>query len=449
MGEGRRRAMRPAEARMLRYRPAILLVGGLSSALANPKLQEGDLLFWLIVLAVGATGLVALLGLSPRLERFARYASPAVGMLGWGAFATFTGGPESPFVAAFILEIVVAGLTTDPRGVAWVTGNALAVMALVERLYGWESLGLFFVEAVFVGAIGILGATMARRRIAGEVALRAQGDELGARLDALQRELEDERVISRVGENVARLAHGLKNAVHSLRGFVGLLEPELGSGPGARAALKGLHTAIDDLEKLARLTLAEREPGDAASAAAPGQADRTGGDRARSGETASGPRDLAPGAPPAGHARVAEAVAAAHAELRAASPDVEWRVVSAAGGDALAVAIDAAPLCELLVILMRNGVEAMDGKGRGTVEYGANGDFGMLLVSDEGPGFAPEDLAKIFQPGYTTKPKGSGFGLFLAKRIVEDHGGALALESGEAGGARVRVELPRAGARED
>ena len=91
---------------------------------------------------------------------------------------------------------------------------------------------------------------------------------------------------------------------------------------------------------------------------------------------------------------------------------------------------------------------AMGGKGVGTVEYGANGDFGMLLVSDEGPGFAPDDLAKIFQPGYTTKPEGSGFGLFLAKRIVEDHGGALALETGEAGGARVRVELPRAAVRE-
>ncbi len=434
MGEGRQSAVRRAEARMVRIRPAILLLGGLFSALANPKLQEGGLLPGLLILAVGLTGFVALLSLVPRLQGFARYASPTVGMFGWAAFATFTGGLESPFIAAFLLEIVVAGLTTDPRGVAWVTVNAYAAMVLVERLYGWESLGLFAVEVVFVGAIGALAATMARRRLAGEVALRAQGDELGARLDALQRELEDERVISRVGENVARLAHGLKNAVHSLRGFVGLLEPELGSGPGARAALKGLHTAIDDLEKLARMTLAERE------AAPPPILE---GARKRN-EGASVVPSTA-----AGKAVVADVVAAAHAELRAASPDVDWRIVPAAGGEGLAVAIDASPLTELLVILMRNGVEAMAGKGRGTVEYGANGDFGMLLVSDEGPGFAPEDLAKIFQPGYTTKPTGSGFGLFLAKRIVEDHGGALALEAGETGGARVRVELPRAGARED
>ena len=113
------------------------------------------------------------------------------------------------------------------------------------------------------------------------------------------------------------------------------------------------------------------------------------------------------------------------------------------------MAIGAEPLTELLVILMRNAVEAMNGAGRGSVEWGANGDFGMLLVSDEGPGFAPEQLEKIFQPGYTTKAGGSGFGLFLARRIVEDHGGALSLERGENGGARVRVELPRTQTRGD
>jgi signal transduction histidine kinase len=276
---------------------------------------------------------------------------------------------------------------------------------------------------------------IARRRLMGEVALRSQGEELGARLDALQRELEDERVISRVGENVARLAHGLKNAVHSLRGFVALLEPELGTGPGARAALRGLHAAIDDLEALARLTLADR-----------GQRETEKGGASDS----AGERETPARRPPAGAKRATQAsaslplvVEAAHAELVQASPGVDWQVVVASGGQRLDVAIATESLTELLVILMRNAVEAMSGSGHGVVEYGANGDFGVLVVSDEGPGFSPDQLDQIFQPGFTTKTGGSGFGLFLARRIVEDHGGALALERAESGGARVRVELPR------
>ena len=74
------------------------------------------------------------------------------------------------------------------------------------------------------------------------------GEQLGQRLESLQRALEDERVISRVGENVARLAHGLKNAVHSLRGFVALIEPQLDRASETNAALAGLRAAIDDLD---------------------------------------------------------------------------------------------------------------------------------------------------------------------------------------------------------
>ena len=410
--------------RAVLLRPLVLVIGGLSSALVQPKLQEGSLLPGLLVIFVGAVLCVTLASRVPRLARAASILSPTFGMIGWGAFAVFTGGLGSPFIAAFILEIVVAVLSMGPRGVAWVTGNALVVMIAVAGIARAEAtLGLLLVESVLVAAIGVLGGAMARRRIAGEVALKTQGEELGERLDALQRELEDERVISRVGENVARLAHGLKNAVHSLRGFVSLIEPNLDQGVGSRAAVKGLHAAIDDLEKLARLTLAESSPSAATSSSAVSASAQT--------------RDVGPAA------SVKDVVDAAHTEVFSASPGVSWRIHPAAGGETLHVAIAKASLSELLVILMRNGVEAMEGSGSGIVEYGANGDFGLLVVTDQGPGFAEEDFERISQPGYTTKSKGSGFGLFLARRIVEDHGGALSLEAAEEGGARVRIELPR------
>ena len=55
------------------------------------------------------------------------------------------------------------------------------------------------------------------------------------------------------------------------------------------------------------------------------------------------------------------------------------------------------------------------------------------------------ELEKIFRAGYTTKPRGSGYGLFLARRIVSDSGGVLDGRPGDAGGAVFEVRLPIAG----
>ena len=340
--------------------------------------------------------------------------------LGWGLYATLTDGLASPFVAAFLLEIAIAAVSMNPSGVVWVTSTSLGTLVLMSvpfvmgRDNGWQ---LLLIEIVFVLAAGGLGIGMSRRRHAGETALREQGAELGGRLEALQKELEGERVVSRVGENAARLAHGLKNAVHSLRGFVSLIEPQIEGTGGTKAALAGLKTAIDDLEKLARMTLAEEKAG-------------------AGGSVPIASRD------PLREAVVAVAVAEASADLSSASPSVRWELRIQERARSLAVPLGHTTLLELLVILMRNAVEAMSGTGAGTVEIRRELDRCEIRVTDQGPGFSPEALAKIFQPGYTTKAKGSGFGLFLARRIVEDVGGQLELGSAPTGGAFVRVELP-------
>ena len=413
--------------RALWARPLALVLGGAAAWLVSPGTRGSAMLAWLVGAFVLPTAAIALIARSPRLEGFARLAGPLVTLIGWATLAIFSGGLRSPFVVVMILEIVVAAATAGPRGVVWITGGVLAALGLIGALFGLREPGLLALECALVVAIGWVAGAMARRREAAERSLRAQREELGQRLDDLQRELADERVVSRVGENVARLAHGLKNAVHSLRGFVGLIEPHLEQGAGAKASMAGLRAAIDDLERLARMTLdGSADPPAQNAPGSPPSRPATGNGTGR----------------PASRTRLAEAVRGARAEVETASPEVEWTSTAGAGGDAVCVAIEPAPLQELLVILMRNAVEAMKGSGRARVEYGENGGFGVVAVSDEGPGFGPEDLEQIFQPGYTTKQQGSGFGLFLARRIAEDHGGALALEAAEGGGARVRVELP-------
>ena len=65
-----------------------------------------------------------------------------------------------------------------------------------------------------------------------------------------------------------------------------------------------------------------------------------------------------------------------------------------------------------------------------------------LEVVDQGPGFPPEHMEKLFTPFFTLRPGGTGLGLTIAKKIVEDLGGTIQLSNGEAGEARATVLLP-------
>jgi PAS domain S-box-containing protein len=65
-----------------------------------------------------------------------------------------------------------------------------------------------------------------------------------------------------------------------------------------------------------------------------------------------------------------------------------------------------------------------------------------VTIRDHGPGFGPEQFEKAFEPFYTTKTRGTGLGLSICRRIVEAHGGRIALANAPGGGAEVSVYLP-------
>ncbi|HQE60956.1 MAG TPA: ATP-binding protein, partial [Candidatus Latescibacteria bacterium] len=62
-----------------------------------------------------------------------------------------------------------------------------------------------------------------------------------------------------------------------------------------------------------------------------------------------------------------------------------------------------------------------------------------------GPGIPPEELERVFEPFHTTKPRGTGLGLPIARRIIQAHGGAIALESQPGAGTRVTFTLTSEG----
>lgn len=106
-----------------------------------------------------------------------------------------------------------------------------------------------------------------------------------------------------------------------------------------------------------------------------------------------------------------------------------------------------ARLNQVLVNLLVNAAHAVRARGRGkvTLETLALGDHVEIRVSDDGVGILPENLARIFDSGFTTKEAegGSGLGLAISKEIVEAHHGTLEVRSELGRGTTFTVKLPR------
>ena len=109
-------------------------------------------------------------------------------------------------------------------------------------------------------------------------------------------------------------------------------------------------------------------------------------------------------------------------------------------------------LVQVFLNLVRNAWEAMPQGGTLTLATKtatglgrirpAGGPMLLVEVTDEGRGIPPEDQAKLFTPFYTTKAKGSGLGLVVSHKIVEEHGGRCSVKSLPGQGTTVRVYLP-------
>jgi signal transduction histidine kinase len=107
---------------------------------------------------------------------------------------------------------------------------------------------------------------------------------------------------------------------------------------------------------------------------------------------------------------------------------------------------DADQLTQVLINLTGNAIDAMGAGGALTVATADDGDALELAVSDTGTGMDAEQVSRIFEPFYTTKPegKGTGLGLSVTLGILKSHGGTIAVESAPGRGTTMRVRLPHA-----
>jgi len=97
--------------------------------------------------------------------------------------------------------------------------------------------------------------------------------------------------------------------------------------------------------------------------------------------------------------------------------------------------------------LLINAAQAVEGRGTLKVTVGGDDQTKSVRIADKGPGMSAEVRRNLFRPFFTTKSRGTGLGLPTAKRLVELHGGSIAVESTSGAGTTVTVSFPAASPR--
>jgi signal transduction histidine kinase len=114
------------------------------------------------------------------------------------------------------------------------------------------------------------------------------------------------------------------------------------------------------------------------------------------------------------------------------------------GNKAISAAISPPLFDWVIENLLKNALDAMDGKGSITIDIKDNIKDLYIDVTDTGKGISAANISRVFKPGFTTKKRGWGLGLSLSKRIVEQyHNGKLSVKQSEPGkGTTFRIVLP-------
>jgi two-component system, NtrC family, sensor kinase len=341
--------------------------------------------------------------------------------------------------------LAYAGIEAKGRiiGVARVALDAPAPVRVVLKRSGWLLLGLVCGDALLVLALGYFVLTqmvvqplrkMERAtaqvgvgdwdqhiELAGPPELSALArafNQMTSSLAAQREQLIRSEKLASVGQLAAGVAHEIGNPLAAILGYVDILRAD-GAGSGAlpeaerRDALDRVKAETQRITRIIRDLLEYSRP----SHEEPSLID------------------------PLVVVRSAQALLTPQARLRevpiTVAPEAgPWPTVLASQGR----------MTQVLVNLLLNAADAMDGKGQVSVTCETAAGRVRIAVSDQGPGIERELRRKVFDPFFTTKPpgQGTGLGLSISRAIVETYGGTLELDPEAKGGAKFVIDLPAA-----
>ena len=259
-------------------------------------------------------------------------------------------------------------------------------------------------------------------RIGARLAAAVAKEALAAELVALRNATAAYERLASVGQIAAGLAHEIRNPLVSIRTFTQLL-PERYADEEFRSGFLDLTLAeIDRISALVGELLSYARPtpaGDGEEAAAVDVADcleRTC------------------------------LLLRSHARAAGVLLDLDTE------GFLPLAAIDEDKLRQVVINLVVNGIQACDGRGRVSLTTswpdagGADGEPGaghiVIEVRDDGPGMDPDVAARIFEPFFTTRREGTGLGLALVRRILDENGASISVETRRGEGTTFRIGLP-------
>lgn len=234
-------------------------------------------------------------------------------------------------------------------------------------------------------------------------------------------ELQRAAQLSFVGELAAGLAHEIKNPLAGIQGGVDILIRRRDKNDPEREALEGMRHEVQRIDGTVRALL----------------------DRARprlASVRASSLTDL-----------VGRAVSLARAQLtntatKSGSVTIEFE----APEDPLTISLDPALIEDAVLNLIINAIDAVNGEGHVKLSVArvpnddpaGFGEEAIVEVSDNGSGISEEDLKRIFNPFFTTRPGGTGLGLPAVRRIARAHGGRVEVTSTLGEGSSFLLHLP-------
>ncbi len=124
----------------------------------------------------------------------------------------------------------------------------------------------------------------------------------------------------------------------------------------------------------------------------------------------------------------------------------EIRIVTTFNVENIKIEADPVSIRQVLHNLVKNAQEAMDGKGQIEIKLDQvqrnNTEYAEFSIYDDGCGLSAEQLETVFEPYVTTKIKGTGLGLAIVKKIIEEHGGAIWVDTAYNKGAGFVIQLP-------
>jgi two-component system, sporulation sensor kinase E len=131
--------------------------------------------------------------------------------------------------------------------------------------------------------------------------------------------------------------------------------------------------------------------------------------------------------------------------LRFFTPEIQDRnivVEQELRSDLPPLQIDRDQMKQAFYNVIKNSLQAM--KRHGSLRIHTDRDDTHVLINfiDTGSGMSAENLGRVFEPYFTTKPSGTGLGLLIVRRIVREHGGELSIESSEGKGLTLTIRLP-------